>query len=145
MGKWIKTVFKFKKLIEQLPQRPLTNIDFLKYSKSLKIPYFRGVYMRNDLPRTGPKKYEAIINLDEKNGPGTHWAAYQKIDNTVTYFDSFGNLQPPRELVKYFEVGDGGSSGSKNIIIKYNRERYQKFNTFNCGYLCLEFLLNKSN
>lgn len=142
MGNWIKDIFKFKKLIEQLPHRPLTNIDLLKFSKSLKIPYFRGVYMRNDLPRNGPKKNEAaIINLDEKNGPGTHWAAYRKIVNTVTYFDSFGNLQPPRELVEYFEVG----GGSKNIIIKYNRERYQKFNTFNCGHLCLEFLLNKSN
>lgn len=95
--------------------------------------------MRNDLPSTGPKKYEAaIINLDAKNGPGTHWAAYRKIANTVFYFDSFGNLQPPHELVDYLGVG------SKNIIIKYNRKQYQNYNTFNCGHLCLEFLLNKN-
>lgn len=96
--------------------------------------------MRNDLPRNGPRKYEAaIINLDQKIGAGTHWVAYRKIDNNVIYFDSFGNLQPPHELLKYFDVG------SNNRIIMYNRDRYQNFDTFNCGHLCLKFLLNKNN
>jgi len=25
--------------------------------------------------------------------------------------------------------------------LNYNYERYQKFNTYNCGHLCLEFLM----
>ena len=34
------------------------------------IPYFWGVFMRNDLPMK-PYKYEmAIVNLDDVDGPG---------------------------------------------------------------------------
>ena len=63
----------------KLPHRALSNFDLLKYAKKLKIPYFRGVYMRNALPKRGPLKREsAIVNLDNKEGPGTHWVAYKK-------------------------------------------------------------------
>lgn len=87
--------------------------------------------MRNDLPKTGPKRNEsAIVNLDDKYGPGTHWVCYKKIGNNVTYSDSFGNLQPPQEIVDYLGVGS----------IKYNHKQYQNFNTIICGHLCLKFL-----
>lgn len=56
--------------------------------------------------------------------------AYTKKRKNILYFDSFGNLQPPQELVKYF----GGGS------IKYNHNRLQKWDTYNCGHLCLQFL-----
>ena len=114
-----------------LPNRPLTNIDLIKYAKLMKIPYFRVVFMRNSLPFDGPRANEsAVLNLDDKNGPGTHWVAYKKIGKDVKYFDSFGDLQPPRELLAYLRVK----------IVKYNHQRYQKFDTFNCGHLCLKFL-----
>lgn len=97
----------------------------------MKIPHFRGVFMRNDLPQNGPKLNEAaVINLDNHTGPGTHWTAYRKNGEDVTYFDSFGNLKPPKELINYLGVDE----------IKYNYEKYQNFNTFNCGHLCLKFL-----
>lgn len=90
--------------------------------------------MRNDLPSGGPRKREsAIINLDDKNGPGTHWVAYKKNGDEVIYFDSFGDLQPPRDLMKYLGVDS----------VKYNHERYQKYNTVICGHLCLKFLSNR--
>lgn len=91
--------------------------------------------MRNELPESGPRKYEsAIVNLDDKDGPGTHWVAYKKKNNDVIYFDSFGNLQPPRDLIKYFGVGS---------TIKYNHDRYQNYDTVVCGHLCLKFLDGK--
>ena len=87
--------------------------------------------MRNGLPKDGPKFNEAaIINLDDMLGPGTHWCAYRKSGNDVTYFDSFGNLGPPRELIKYLDVDN----------IKYNYKKYQDYDTHNCGHLCLDFL-----
>ena len=89
--------------------------------------------MRNNLPIKPWKIESAIINLDDKEGNGTHWVAYKKINKNIIYFDSFGNLKPPLELIKYF--GDGS--------IKYNYDKYQKYNTFNCGHLCLQFLYNK--
>ena len=90
--------------------------------------------MRNDLPKNGPKvKESAIINLDDKTGPGTHWVAYKKNGNDVHYFDSFGNLKPPKDVINYLGVDE----------IKYNYKTFQSFNTFNCGHLCLEFLSGK--
>lgn len=105
------------------PNRPLTNIDLIKYAKIMKIPCFRGVFMQNSLPLDGVKVNEcAILNLDDKNGTGTHWVAYKKVGKDVTYFDSFGNLKPPKELLDYLGVDK----------IKFNYERYQNFDTFNC-------------
>ena len=87
--------------------------------------------MRNDLPPGGPHFREsAIVNLDDKDGPGTHWVAYRKRGDNVMYFDSFGDLQPPQDLMMYLGVA----------YVKYNYERFQKFNTYNCGHLCLKFL-----
>ncbi|DAC80284.1 TPA_asm: adenain [Bos-associated insect adintovirus] len=112
-----------------LPQRPLTEIDIINFSKG--ISNFRGVFMRNQLP-TAPYKWESgIVNLDDCNGPGTHWVAYRKKGNQVEYFDSFGDLRPPLELQEYFGC---------NSKISYNYDRYQNYGTYNCGHLCLKFL-----
>ena len=121
-----------KKIISEikLPNRALTNLDFLKYAKILEIPNFRGVFVRNALPSSGPHYREtAIVNLDDDSGPGTHWVAYRKRGNDVVYFDSFGDLQPPKELFAYFKLNE----------IKYNYKSFQTFNSFNCGHLCLQF------
>lgn len=92
--------------------------------------------MRNDLPRNGPLINESgVLNLDDKNGTGTHWVAYKKSGNTTVYFDSFGNLRPPKELVEYL---------GPNSNIFYNRERHQEYDTFVCGHLCLRFLCEQA-
>lgn len=89
--------------------------------------------MRDNLPRKPNKKEWSIINLDVSAGDGTHWVAYIKNDAKTEYFDSFGNLAPPSELIKYV----GGT-------INYNYNRYQNYNTFNCGHLCIQFLYDNS-
>lgn len=112
--------------------KPLNENYIRNYIKRLNIPHFRGVFMRNDLPTTKPHKIEcAIINLDDLSGPGSHWTAYWKKGSTVFYFDSFGNLPPPLELIKYF---------GNDLHIFYNYSRYQEFETIICGHLCLIFL-----
>lgn len=117
----------------KLPNRPLYNDELEKYAKTLKIPHFKGVFMRDSMPKSVKIKESAIINLDNSKNSGTHWVAYIKNGNTVQYFDSFGNLKPPRELVKYFDQG---------VKIIYNNDSYQTFNQINCGHLCLQFLYN---
>lgn len=98
------------------------------------MPYFRNVYMRNNLPKRGPWDIEwAIVNLDDVNGPGSHWVCYIKRYAKVWYYDSFGNLKPPLELIAYFRQG-------KVDKIFYNYRREQEFNTVLCGHLCLKFL-----
>lgn len=89
--------------------------------------------MRNNLPHTKPHKIESgILNLDELQGSGTHWTAYKKILSKVYWFDSFGDLPPPKEALSYF-------SGNQ---IFYNYDRFQNFGSINCGHLCLKFLFN---
>lgn len=122
-----------KKLPVKLPHRPLTNIDLIKYVKKLSIPKFRGVFMRNALPKKIHTHECGIINLDDKQGPGTHWTGYIKSKTKILYFDSIGHLQPPLEVEKYF------NSDGSNIIL-YNQKRFQNLNTYNCGHLCLKFL-----
>lgn len=100
----------------------------------MKIPHFRGVFMRNGLPKSGPFKHESgIINLDDNDGSGTHWVAYKKSNNNVIYFDSFGDLQPPIEFISYAGVGS----------VNYNYKQYQTYDTVECGHLCLKFLCNQ--
>ena len=90
--------------------------------------------MRNNLPKK-IKIYETgIINLDNNDGEGTHWTAYIKNKKNINYFDSFGNLRPPKEVISYFV-----SDGSRNNI-KYNYDKHQSFNAFTCGHLCLQFI-----
>ena len=92
--------------------------------------------MRDTLPVRGPQKYEStIINLDSIRGMGTHWVAYKKNNSDVTYYDSFGDLPPPKELVRYLQTG---RQAAKNIYYTYDRE--QRFGTVLCGHLCLKFL-----
>jgi hypothetical protein len=128
-----------KKLKIKLPRRALTNIDLIKFAKKLKISNFRGVFMKDNLPSIINKNECGIVNLDISSGPGTHWTAYAKKNNTIIYFDSYGNLRPPNALTKYFF-----SDGSFNIV-KYNHEKLQNDNAHNCGHLCLKFLYNICN
>lgn len=89
--------------------------------------------MRNDLPKQCNKHECGVINLDDKDGPGTHWVGYYKKDNNCYYFDSYGDLQPFKEFIDY--VG-----GADKCKIFYNYKRRQAFNTVVCGHLCLKFL-----
>lgn len=88
--------------------------------------------MRDNLPQKCHKNECGIVNLDVSDGPGTHWVAYGKKDDNVYYFDSFGDLPPPAELVSYF--------GSDDSRIHYNYLNYQQYDTVICGQLCITFL-----
>lgn len=94
----------------------------------MNIPHFIGVFTKDRLSER-PKRIESVIvNLDLESGTGTHWVAYKKIGNQVDYYDIFGNLQPPLEAQKYFHGCD----------VNFNYNRDQKYNTTNCGHLCLK-------
>lgn len=90
--------------------------------------------MRDELPNKPFKRESGVVNLDDNSGIGTHWVAYNKNKNNVQYFDSFGNLRPPQEIVRYLHGNN----------IYYNHKCLQRFNTFNCGHLCLKFLVDQN-
>lgn len=114
-----------------IPNKALSNEELSVYASCLKVPFFRGVFMKDALPKRILENETAVVNLDDSDGAGTHWVSYKKLGGTVYYFDSFGNLPPPKELKYYFRTADR---------VLYNHERFQRRNTVICGHLCLEFL-----
>jgi hypothetical protein len=124
---------KAQSVMLTFPKMALTNYDLIYLAKKHKIPNFRGVFMRNNLPSGGPKKKEAaILNLDTSRGSGTHWVCYKKNGEFVRFFDSTGSSGPPSELVRYLK-------GSR---IVFNTKCYQEPGSYLCGHLCLLYLMN---
>lgn len=115
--------------------KPLSNFDIITLIVKLKIPYFNGVFMRDTLLKKKRKKRECWIHTKKESGTsnthGTHWTALAKINRNAFYFDSFGKLPPPFEVIEY--LGD-------DIHLFYNAKKYQNYGSVICGHLCLRFL-----
>jgi len=111
-----------------LPNKPLTNFELIEAAKKLNIPNFRGVFLRDELPKKPRRNECGILNLNDSSGRGSHWVVFSKNGNEKIYFDSYG-LPPPTELLKY--LGDP---------VYYNSERIQPDNEVFCGHLCLYVL-----
>ena len=107
----------------------------MEWVKKLGIKYLRGIYSRDRLPNK-IKKECGIINLDDVQGPGTHWVCYRNLDSVVEYFDPFGLIMPSLAL-KYF------NTSGKHIV--YSIDEIQNRNTVLCGYWCLYYLLERQN
>ena len=117
---------------------PLTNHDILRYANEQCIPYFRGVYMLDTLPKSGTLERECgVVNLDNSDGSGTHCVSYYKHGSVRIYFDSFGQVTPI-EIQKYLKTKH---EFQKNIaVIQRNTDIVQHINSTNCGHLCLYVL-----
>ena len=110
----------------------LTNVDIESYVNKLKIPHFRGVFMRDTLP-TKPKKIEcAVINLNRSNEIGSHWVCLAKIGKTRLYFDSFGQ-DVPLEIMIYLKTSKEYQNDV--AVIARNTDIVQRVNTHVCGHL----------
>ena len=73
----------------------MTNFEIQKYYQNE--PRFNGVYSRDKLPnRIKDEIY--IINLDEYSETGTHWITLYSLNYNVTYFESFGVEDIPKEI-----------------------------------------------
>lgn len=89
--------------------------------------------MLDELPIKPMRNECGILNLNNSYQEGSHWVAWIKKENLKIYFDSYGNANPPKELVKYL--------GATNL--KITTRRYQDFNDPPiCGHLCLDFIKN---
>ena len=109
-----------------------TNDFLLKEAKRLKLRKFRGVFMRDELPKKTLVKECGIINLESSKEKGSHWCCWWKNKNKKYYFDPYGIL-PSKEMINYLESP-----------INYSTFQIQQFNESNCGERCLD-MLNKLN
>ena len=98
-----------------MPPHPLTNFEIQKYYQNE--PRFNGVYSTDNLPKIKDAAY--VINLDEYYDIRTHWVALYVQNNYVTYFDSFGVEDIPKEIKTFI--------GNKNI--KTNIFRIQVYDS----------------
>ena len=124
----------------QIPNKPLTNFELLDYVQQLKIPNFRGVFMRDTLPHSPHENECGIVNFNTSKQTGSHWVCYFKKGNERIYFDSYGQvclfeiqiyLKKPSEIDKQ--------------VIQRNTDIVQKPNTNICGHLCLYVLKSLNN
>ena len=123
-----------------IPDKTLTNIDLIDYAKKLKIYKFRGIFMRNTLPKKLQKQECAIVNLNKSMEKGSHWVCYYKKDSDRIYFDSFGQITP-FEIQNYLKSRNERGIG----VIQRNTDIVQPFNSVICGHLCLFVLKALTN
>ena len=119
----------------------LSNFDIIKLVQHLKIPDFRGVFMRDTLPDKPREKECGILNLNKSSEPGSHWVAFFKDGDKRIYFDSFGQVVTS-ELSKYLKTSTEFSEDKP--VIQRNTDVVQKENETICGHLCLYVLDNLS-
>lgn len=116
--------------------RPLTSLDIENIlNKTPLRSIFRGTFSRDELRTIHPGKGReaGIINLSRKHKPGTHWTAwFRHASNDICYYDSFGDIPPPLELLERY---------ASDCNVYYNINRDQEFGTVICGQLCILFLL----
>ena len=108
-----------------LPNKPLSNLEIIYAAKKLSLCGFRGVFLRDTLPKKLKLNECGVLNLDSSSGDGTHWVMWFKKGKDKFYFYSYG-VQPPRELIAYLKSP-----------IFYNSERVQQNGEMFCGHLCL--------
>ena len=119
----------------------LSNFDIIKLVKHLKIPNFKGPFMRDELPKKPEKQECGIVNFNTSKEPGSHWVGYYKDGDERIYFDSFGQVIPT-EIQKYLKTKEEFEKDAP--VIQRNTDIVQKPNTEVCGHLCLYVLDNLS-
>ena len=117
--------------------RALTNFDLISYIKKLGVPYFRGVFMRDELPKMKHLVECGIMNFNKSNELGSHWVCYVRNRNDRIYYDSFGQITP-LELQKYLKTV--AELKNNKAVIQRNSDIVQSPNTHVCGHLCLVVL-----
>ena len=123
----------------EVSEKTLTNLELLQYVQKLKIPHFRGVFMRDVLPKTVRKIECGIMNLNTSSQKGLHWVCWYKSHKKRIYFDSFGQ-HVRYELERYLKTPQ--EFKNKKLVLERNVQGVQYINTSECGTLCL-FVLQR--
>ena len=124
-----------------IPDRALSNFELINYAKQLDIPNFRGVFMRDELPKRPWLNECGIVNFNNSMEPGSHWVAYYKNKRQRIYFDSYGQVILAE--VKDYLKSDKEKENDESVIQR-NTDIVQEFNTQICGHLCLYVLKSLS-
>ena len=117
-----------------MPPHLLTDFEKQKLNQnnsqrsSKNEPRFNGVYSRNNLPKIKDGAY--VINLDESSDIGTHGIALYALNNSATYFDSFGDGNIPKVIKTFINKS----------TVAINISRILGYDLIMCGYFCVGFI-----
>jgi hypothetical protein len=85
-------------------------------------PRFGGVFANDELTKPDPNK-AYILNLDNSDGPGSHWTALIG----TKYYDPYG-VHPTKAISRFAK--------------EYNTTEYQSLAQEACGWYCMYFIEN---
>ena len=105
-----------------------TNFDLIEIAKKLKLKYFKGVFMKDQIIDNKDllkDNCSFILNFEDSSKQGSHWTLFYKKGNEKIFYDSYGT-HVPIEIQKLF---------GSNIL--YTNFQTQKFNSDICGEMCL--------
>ena len=109
-----------------LSNKPLSNLEIIDAAKRLSLNGFRGVFLRDTLPKQAKLNECGILNLDSSSGEGTHRVMLFKKGKNKFYFDSYG-VQPPSELIVYLKSPIFYNSERSKITVTCFADIYVSF------------------
>ena len=138
-GYFYKSSFNMMKIFELdiSSERGLTNFDLISYIEQLKVPYFCGVFMRDELHNRKDIIECGIMNLNKSDEIGSHWVCFVRNKKDRIYFDRLGQITL-LELQKYLKSKQEFNYNTP--VIQRNSDIVQRVNTHVCGHLCLVVL-----
>jgi hypothetical protein len=101
-----------------LPNEPLSNFQLIEAAKKLKIKHFRGVFVRDQLPKKPLTNECGILNTGDSSTNGFHWVCWYKVGRKKLCFDSYA-LPPPVELIEYLNSQFITTAKDYNTAILY--------------------------
>ena len=102
-----------------------------------KLSNFHGVFGKDEIKNIKIHSLPCsfIFNEDDFAGRGTHWVAvYIDEDNTLDFYDSFGEKPKMKELKDFI----------KPFNLNYNKIQIQSDESAACGQHCMFFLIHRS-
>ena len=114
---------------------PLYNYEIEEYLAKFKLPYFKGVYSSDNLPKID-NDCIIICNLSDSIQPGSHFVTICKIGGVLFFLDSLALNVGNENLIRFLE-----SEKSKSVEFCYINSPMQSYNSDSCGIYCIFFVL----
>lgn len=77
--------------IKEIKQEPLTDLDIKQYLPNVKIISSSDLKNYKNIDQLMPNRTDVVIIIYESEPQYGHWTMLAKYDNTIEYFDSYGN------------------------------------------------------
>jgi len=107
------------------------------------IPNYEGSFALDELEKIEIKTHPEffVVNLDNREGGGTHWLAFAVYQNSIYICDSLGGLLPnkkfPKRLINFLHV----MTHKRKLYIS---KQLQPLDSKQCGQYCVLFISEMS-